>query len=94
MPATIIIRIDDDQHAQDIMAAGAKDLGSHLLHEACIYPSRVSLCYRSPAEEKKALAGELAFKETRDVWYKIKDEAGDQSTSTPTRGSARTATHD
>lgn len=70
MPATIIILIEDDQHAREIMAAGAKDLALGFLPDALIHPWRVSICYRSPQEEQKALAGELEFVEMRDMWTK------------------------
>jgi hypothetical protein len=68
MPTTIILRITDDAHAREIMAVGAKDLALGFLPDAKIHVDRVSLCYRSPAEEAVAAAGLLDFKESRDTW--------------------------
>lgn len=50
------------------MAAGAKDLAEGFLPAALIKPSRVSICYRSPEDERAACTGELDYKESRDVW--------------------------
>lgn len=75
MPATIIIRIEDDAHAREIMAAGAKDIAQGFLPEANIHPSRVSICYRTPEDERAASNGELDYKERRDVWPNDQVEA-------------------
>lgn len=68
MPITIILRINDDTHAKEILAVGAKDLALGFLPEASLHVDRVSLCYRSPEDEAAAQAGEIDFKERRDSW--------------------------
>ena len=68
MPATIIIRIENERHAMEILAAGAKDLATCFLPDARINPSRVSILYKTPDDEKAASEGRVDYKERRDVW--------------------------
>ena len=68
MPATIIIRITDEECAKSCLAAGAEDLAKSFLPDAGIIPSRVTVTYRSPEEEAKAQAGELGFVERTSKW--------------------------
>lgn len=68
MPITIILRINDDSHAKDVLAVGAKDLALGFLPDASLHVDRVSLCYRTPEDEAAAQAGEIDFKERRDSW--------------------------
>ena len=68
MPATIIIRIADEDCAKSCLAAGAKDLATSFLPDAYIHPSKVTVIYRTPEDDRKAEAGELGFKEQRSQW--------------------------
>ena len=68
MPTTIIIRIDDDNHAFDALAVGAKDMAKSFLPDIGIKPSRVTITYRTPEDEAKAVAGSLNFAERRSQW--------------------------
>lgn len=68
MPATIIIRITDEDCAKSCLAAGAKDLATSFLPDAYIHPSKVTVIYRTPEDEAKASAGELGYKERRSQW--------------------------
>lgn len=68
MPATIIIRIEDEDCARSCLAAGAHDLATSFLPDAFIHPSRVTVIYRTPEDEAKALAGSLDFEERRSGW--------------------------
>lgn len=72
MPATIIIRIEDEDEAASCLAAGVKDLATHFLPEAGIRPSKVTLIYRKPEDEAKAKAGDITFKEYRQAWPNAK----------------------
>jgi len=69
MPATIIIRISDEDCAKSCLAAGAKDLATGFLPDACIRASKVAVIYRTPKDERKALAGEN-YKERSSHWPK------------------------
>jgi hypothetical protein len=68
MPATIIIKIADEDCAKSCLAAGAEDLATSFLPDAYIHASKVTVIYRTPEDERKALAGELDFKERRSQW--------------------------
>lgn len=68
MPATIIIRIENDNHAREIIATGAKDIATSFLPDALIHPDKVTITYRTPEDERKALAGKLDFSERRSSW--------------------------
>ena len=68
MPATIIIRIADEDCAKSCLAAGAEDLATSFLPGACIHASKVTVIYRTPEDEAKAAAGELGYKERQSQW--------------------------
>ncbi len=70
MPATIIVRIDDERHATEIRAVGARDLLESFLADAGIKASQVTVNYRTEKDEKKALAGRLDYSESFDQWPK------------------------
>lgn len=72
MPATIIIRIENEDVAKSCLAAGVKDIATHFLPDAGINPSRVTLVYRSPEEDAKAKAGSMHFEEVRSSYPKEK----------------------
>lgn len=68
MPATIIIRINNEECARSCLAAGAKDLARCFLPEASIHPNKVTITYRTPEDEAKAIAGDFNFKEYSCTW--------------------------
>ena len=68
MPATIIIIIADEDCAKSCLAAGAADLATSFLPDACIHASKVTVIYRTPADERRAQAGKLDYKERRSQW--------------------------
>ena len=78
MPATIIIQISNEDCARACLAAGAQDLATSFLPDACIRPSKVTVIYRTPEDEAKAAAGELDYKERRSQWpnEKVSDGGG------------------
>ena len=68
MPATIIIRIEDEASAKSVMAAGARDLAGYFLPSMGIQPSKVSITYRTPEDEAIAVAGGLEYWESKSHW--------------------------
>lgn len=86
MPAVIIIRIADEQQAQQCIATGAKDLGETFLPQAFIQASSLTLIYRTPEEEARARIGGLAIRERIDRWERTDKSGLQQSVEIIRRG--------